>query len=283
VIRQAVERMLDAQAGWATPFGGFLHGLAHGIYSPLRPLRDLFNGAWVGHPLHALLTDAPVGALTMAVVLEVLGQHVAADVSLLVGVLTMLAAMGAGLADLAETDGRRRTRAAIHAALMFIALILFVVSLVLRASGPDRTIPFLLLIVGFLVVSLGAHTGGLIVYAMGNMVDRHAFLPSSSRWASLDAPAELPEGVPVGAQMGTEPLTLVRLAGAVHALHAACAHAGGPLGQGAVVDGCLQCPLHGSRFRLTDGRVVRGPSAYDQPSYEVRQAEGGGWEARRLS
>jgi nitrite reductase/ring-hydroxylating ferredoxin subunit len=66
-------------------------------------------------------------------------------------------------------------------------------------------------------------------------------------------------------------------------MHAVCAHAGGPLDKGTVVDGCLQCPWHASRFRLADGRVVRGPSVYDQPSYELRAAEGGGYEVRRAA
>ena len=60
-----------------------------------------------------------------------------------------------------------------------------------------------------------------------------------------------------------------------------CAHAGGPLDKGAVVDGCLECPWHASRFRLADGHVVRGPALYDQPAYEIRAAEAGGYEVRR--
>lgn len=283
MLTRMVDRLLDAQSGWAEPLGDAVHGLAQAIFHPLRPLRDLLNGAWVGHPLHALLTDAPIGALTMTLIFEVLDQHVAADASLVFGVLAMLGAMAAGLADFSETDGRRRTRVTIHASLMVVALVLFLISLGLRASGPGRTVPFILAIVGYLIVAFGAHTGGLVVYAMGNMVDRHAFLPSGKKWAALDAPADLPEGQPVLATLGLQRLALVRVGPAIHALHADCAHAGGPLAEGAVVDGCLECPWHGSRFRLVDGRAVRGPTAYDQPAYEVRQAEGGGWEARRVS
>ena len=52
---------------------------------------------------------------------------------------------------------------------------------------------------------------------------------------------------------------------------------------GAVVDGCIECPIHGARYRLKDGHVRRGPSLYDQPAYEIRAAEGGGYEVRRAS
>ena len=41
--------------------------------------------------------------------------------------------------------------------------------------------------------------------------------------------------------------------------------------------------LHGSRFDIKTGRLRRGPSVYDQPAYEVRPVEAGGYEARRIS
>jgi nitrite reductase/ring-hydroxylating ferredoxin subunit len=82
---------------------------------------------------------------------------------------------------------------------------------------------------------------------------------------------------------GSNDLMVVRIGDTVHALHHVCAHAGGPLSEGTLVDGCIQCPWHGSRFRLTDGYAQRGPTVYDQPSYEIRSAEGGGYEVRRVA
>jgi nitrite reductase/ring-hydroxylating ferredoxin subunit len=76
---------------------------------------------------------------------------------------------------------------------------------------------------------------------------------------------------------------LVREGATVLALHDTCAHAGGPLSQGAYADGTIECPWHASRYRMANGRVVQGPSVYDQPAYEVRAREGGGWEARRTA
>jgi nitrite reductase/ring-hydroxylating ferredoxin subunit len=68
----------------------------------------------------------------------------------------------------------------------------------------------------------------------------------------------------------------------ITALHSVCAHEGGPRDKGTLVDGCVECPWHQSRFRLDDGHVVQGPAVYDQPRFEVREAEGGGLEARRV-
>jgi nitrite reductase/ring-hydroxylating ferredoxin subunit len=93
--------------------------------------------------------------------------------------------------------------------------------------------------------------------------------------------ADIPEGGPTKAKAGINTLILVRTGDTILALHEQCAHAGGPLSQGTLVDGCIQCPWHGSRFNLSNGHVARGPAMYDQPSYEVRRQDAG-WEVRRV-
>jgi nitrite reductase/ring-hydroxylating ferredoxin subunit len=70
------------------------------------------------------------------------------------------------------------------------------------------------------------------------------------------------------------PVMVARQNGALHALVNKCAHRGGPLHEGELGDGTVTCPLHGSVFRLEDGAVCRGPSAYPQPAYDVRAVDG---------
>lgn len=276
-------RMIDAQEPWARPFGDWLHGLVDAIFGRMVTVRSLLNGTWLGHPLHAVLTDAPIGALFLVIVFDVLGQPTAADGALVFGILAMLAAAVAGYADYSVTDGKARVRATVHSSLMIVALVAYLVSLALRAGSPtDRTIPIGVSIVAFLVLSAGAFAGGDIVYVLGNMVDRHAWRPAGAKWAALEV-GDLPDGAPVKAKLGQQALVLVRQGDTIHALHDQCAHAGGPLSGGRVVDGCIECPWHQSRFELATGRRRRGPTVYDQPAYEVRPAEGGGYEARRTS
>jgi len=98
---------------------------------------------------------------------------------------------------------------------------------------------------------------------------------------SLASSATLEEAKPLKVKAGINELAVVRIGPALYAMHAVCAHAGGPLAEGKVVDGCLECPWHGSRFALQSGHVRRGPAVYDQPSYEVRARDGGGYEVRR--
>jgi nitrite reductase/ring-hydroxylating ferredoxin subunit/uncharacterized membrane protein len=276
-------RLIALNDGWAKPFGEFNHRWVNALFRPIRPIKDLLNGTWLGHPLHAVLTDVPIGALTLALVLDFFGQQTGADIAIAVGVLSMLAAAVAGLADYADTDGLARVRATLHASIMVVALVVYVASLALRAGTTvDRTLPVVLSWVGFAILSVGGFVGGEVVFGLGNMVNRHAWRGGGAKWIALepDGGAEIPEGQPVRAKLGINTLVLIRQGETILALHDQCAHAGGPLSGGKIVDGTIQCPWHGSRFRLTDGRQQRGPAVYDQPTYEVRKGDNG-WEGRR--
>jgi nitrite reductase/ring-hydroxylating ferredoxin subunit/uncharacterized membrane protein len=284
-----LSRLVALNDRWAQPFGDFNHRWLNALFRPLGPVKDLLHGRWLGHPLHGATTDLPIGLLLGTVVLDLVGQRAAADIALVATILAILLAAMSGLADYADTDGTARTRATTHGTLMTVGLVVLLVSLVARAGDPaDRTIPVALSIVGLLVITAGAFVGGDVVYVLGNMVSRHAFRGAGTKWIKLDTGvvadlAALPEATPTKMRAGINDLVVVRIGDTVQALHAVCAHAGGPLEKGTVVDGCVQCPWHASRFRLADGHVVRGPSVYDQPSYEIRAAEGGGYEVRRAS
>jgi nitrite reductase/ring-hydroxylating ferredoxin subunit/uncharacterized membrane protein len=284
-----IARLIAAQDGWATPLGDFNHRWISAVFRPIRPLKDFLNGVWLGHPLHAAATDIPIGTLFLTVVFDLMNQPAAADVALVATILFMLAAALTGAADYADTDGTARVRATTHSTLMVIALVLLVISLVMRGGAPsDRTVPIALSLIGFLLVTAGAYIGGDVVYIFGNMVSRHAFRGAGTKWIKLDTGdvadlGTLPEATPTKAKAGINDLVLVRIADSVYAMHAVCSHAGGPLAQGTFVDGCVECPWHGSRFRVADGRLRRGPALYDQPAYEIRAAEGGGYEVRRTA
>jgi nitrite reductase/ring-hydroxylating ferredoxin subunit len=287
-VARLLARLVSVNDGWARPFGDFNHRWVSALFRPIRPIQDLLHGRWLGHPLHAATTDIPIGLLLGTVVLDIVGQPAAADIALLGTILFMVLSAVSGLADYAVTDGTARTRATLHGTLMVIGLVVLIASAVLRSGAPaDRTIPVALGIAGLLVVTAGAFVGGDVVFLLGNMVSRHAFRGPGTKWVRLDTGeltdlAALPEATPTKMRAGINDLVVVRRGEAVHALHAVCAHAGGPLDQGSITpDGCLQCPWHGARYRLADGAVRRGPSVYDQPAYEIRPAEGGGYEVRR--
>jgi nitrite reductase/ring-hydroxylating ferredoxin subunit/uncharacterized membrane protein len=274
-------KLVDAQAVWAEPFGDWLHGIVLRFFRPIPWVRDLLNGTWLGHPFHAASTDLPIGILGLAVLFDVLGMAEAAAVAVASAVVLMLLSALSGLADYSDTDGLARQRATVHAAIMFLALVAAAASLWLRVGRSSVELgPAALSAAGFGLLLLGAFVGGDVVYALGNMVDRHAFRAHSDRWAALDVET-IPEGKPTKAKAGAQALVLVREGERILALHDVCSHAGCSLSTGKLVDGQIECPCHGSRYRLANGHVTRGPSVYDQPAYEIRKADSG-WEARRV-
>jgi nitrite reductase/ring-hydroxylating ferredoxin subunit/uncharacterized membrane protein len=285
VIGRLLLRVLRAQYGWARPFGDFNVRWIQAVFRPIRPIKDFLHGKWLGHSVHAMLTDLPLGVLTLTVLFDLLDLRTAADISLVVGVLGMVAAALAGLADYSDTDDDARAAGTVHGTLMVVALVVYLVSLWLRLASPaapDRTIAIATQLIAYAIMLAGAYVGGELVYTLGNMVNRHAWrFGPKSEWTKLDL-TDIPENTPTAAKAGAQQLVVVRLGDTVHALHAQCAHAGGPLAQGKIVDGCIECPWHFSRFDLATGRRTQGPTTFDQPRYEVRAADGGGWEVKRV-
>ncbi len=82
-----IARLVSAQDRWARPLGDFNHRWLSALFGPIRPVRDLLSGTWLGHPLHAAATDLPIGTLLLVVVLDLVGQSAAADIALVATVL----------------------------------------------------------------------------------------------------------------------------------------------------------------------------------------------------
>jgi nitrite reductase/ring-hydroxylating ferredoxin subunit len=282
MLTRTLHRLMDAQDRWARPLGSWIDAWISPRLGQMQSLKGFLNGTWLGHPLHAAITDVPVGALTLMLILDLLGQDAAADIALGISILSMIAAAATGAADFTDTHGRSQMVSTVHATAMIVALLVLVASLVLRIAGGDaRGFGVILGFAGYVVLIVGTYVGGEVVYALGNQVNRHAWRSGGSRsWQPLEV-EDVPEGEPVQARLGSQMLVLVRQGESIHALHDKCAHAEGPLSEGTIVDGCIECPWHGSRFELKTGARQRGPALYDQPRYEVRRTDSGGWEARR--
>jgi nitrite reductase/ring-hydroxylating ferredoxin subunit len=116
--------------------------------------------------------------------------------------------------------------------------------------------------------------GGHLAYARGVGVDVTTFEDDITDWTDAVSDDELLAEQPVVARVGRNDVLLVRRDGRVLALADRCSHRGGPLHDGELVDGCIQCPWHGSRFLLEDGSVARGPASRPQPAYETRVVAG---------
>ena len=129
-------------------------------------------------------------------------------------------------------------------------------------------------LLGFATVSIGGYLGAHLSFAQGLGVDHQVFLEKPEDWVdALDA-ATLEEGRPTAATGGLR-VMLYRQGSEIYAISDVCPHAGGPLNEGEVDEElCVTCPWHGSRFRLSDGQVVRGPASAPATLYEARVREG---------
>ena len=256
---------------------------------PGGPVKDALSGVPIGHALHPLLTDVPIGTWTSAVVLDVVGgpdSETAARRLIGAGLLAAAPTFVSGWNDWADAEPARsgvRRAGIVHAACNGVAAVLMLGSLAARRSGATGRGKALSL-AGMGLLGAGGWLGGHLSYAQGVGVDTTAFDPGPEEWTSTGLRADdLADGRPRCVLAGEVPVMVVRDDGRLRALHNRCSHRGGSLADGEVADGAVTCPLHGSVFALDDGSVRRGPSAYPQPVLAVRVVSDGEVEVRRAS
>ena len=70
--------------------------------------------------------------------------------------------------------------------------------------------------------------------------------------------ADLEEGKGKRVEVNGQIVALFKINGQVFALGDTCAHAGGPLSDGAIQDNCVICPWHNFDYDLKTGQSSRG-------------------------
>jgi nitrite reductase/ring-hydroxylating ferredoxin subunit/uncharacterized membrane protein len=242
-------------------------------------VNEALSGTWLGHPVHPLLVLLPLGNWASAVLLDWVGgedAETAADVLLGAGLVTALPTIATGYSDWADTEPASdtvRRLGSVHALANASAATLFGASLAARAGGA-RGRGKLLALAGMGAVTVGGYLGGHLTYAEGVGVNLATFEEYPQDWTPLLADAALGEGEMRAGDVDGVAILVARRGGEVFALSNTCVHRGGSLADGELTGECVECPLHGSVFRLSDGSVERGPSAYPQPTYEVRVQDG---------
>jgi nitrite reductase/ring-hydroxylating ferredoxin subunit/uncharacterized membrane protein len=276
----AVHEALDALAA-QEPLDGPSKAIGKAVRDavPPGPVKDALSGVWLGHALHPLLTDLPIGAWTSALMLDWIGGREgrqAADRLIGIGLLATVPTAATGLTEWADSEvGSAAVRRVglVHAAANVGAAVFFGASLVARRRG-SRGAGKLLALAGGGLLGVGGQLGGHLSYAEGIGVDQTAFDAPPDDWTPALRDADLPDGEARYAEVGGVGVLVARVDGEVHAIANRCSHRGGPLDEGELDDGCVTCPWHGSRFRLTDGSVERGPAAYPQPAWQARSRDG---------
>jgi nitrite reductase/ring-hydroxylating ferredoxin subunit/uncharacterized membrane protein len=241
-----------------------------------RPVKNFLSGVWLGHRFHPLLVPLPIGFWSGALIFDLIASRRArwaADTLVGAGIAAAVPTAAAGLSDWADAEPEGRRVGLVHATINTVALLCYSASLAARLLG-RRKAGVGLGLAGAAAISAGGYLGGHLSYVQAVGVEKQRFAGGPTDWTAVLDAADLAEGAPRVVRAEDTDVLLVREGNRVHALWANCTHELGPLAEGQFADGCVTCPWHGSTFRLTDGKVVRGPAAFPQPVYEARVTDG---------
>ncbi len=206
MAESVIDRLIRRQQ-WMDRLADFLQKVIGAIYkglgAPGRLLNNLMHGtAVLGHPLHPAVTDIPIGAWSVGLVLDYLAVSghlvtaAAGNVALLVGTLVALLAVVTGYTDFHDTFGHERRLALAHGLTMTTVFIVEVVSLILRLVGGPGPEPAAigLATAGLALALLGSYLGGHVVFSMGTAVNRNAFFEGTEDFIDVGSSDSFAEG-----------------------------------------------------------------------------------------
>lgn len=277
-----------ARQEWLNPVEENVQKAIHGAFDHVSPkVKNFLHGTWLGHPLHVVLTDVPIGSWTAAVLLdfaetvsgdEQLGR--AADACIKIGLAGAVGAAVTGITDWQHVDPPGRRIGLVHALLNVTGLTLFAASLFARRNSRGKG--KLLSTLGYAISAVAADFGGSMVYNQRIGVDHSAGESFPNEFTSVLSENDLREGQLTRAEWNGSKILLLRRGQRIFAIAETCSHLGGPLSEGTLEGNIVQCPWHGSRFSLEDGNVVAGPAVHRQPCLDAR-VNAGRIEVRKRS
>jgi nitrite reductase/ring-hydroxylating ferredoxin subunit/uncharacterized membrane protein len=250
------------------------------------------------HPIHPMLIPFPFaylfGSAAVGLWARATGRRdwhrTSAHLNTL-GIGSALVAAVPGLVDYmfaVPPKSSAKERATKHMLTNVSALALFTAARLGRRH-PDEAPPAWALgleTIGAGLLGFGGWLGGTLVYRNQIGVD-HRYA-SAGKWQVESVAPGQPEGseVDVGAadelkvdqmklvRSGSRRIVVARIESGVVAFDDRCTHKGGPLSDGVLACGTVQCPWHGSQFDVTSGKVKNGPAGDPIATYEVTERDG---------
>lgn len=282
-VRAQVDQFVENYPG----FKQFSRDLARQIQDAIfaqgekgREVADVLHGKQIGHPLHPILTDITIGSWTFATVFDLWsiflrspGAQKAADRLITLGTLSALPTALAGITDFSGIKQDSAGHGALHGMLNTVALFFFWRSMRNRARNHHLS-GFFYSTLGLGIMTMSAWIGGELVYERRVGVSHLPEKEIADDWTPVIAADELKANKLLRVEVDDYPVLLYKHAGAISAITARCSHAGGPLEEGTIKDGCVECPWHFSVFNLQDGHVVHGPATIEQHHFQTRVVDG---------
>jgi nitrite reductase/ring-hydroxylating ferredoxin subunit/uncharacterized membrane protein len=249
------------------------------------------QASFKGHPIHPMLIVYPFAFLTGAFAFSVAAAasrnrdlRTVANYLVPTGVAAGLVAAVPGIIDYATVVPPRssgKERATRHALLNVTGLGLFTTSWLLGRSGARRTLPLILQGLGSAAMSVAGYMGGTMVYRNQIGVD-HRYANAGTWQEETRTHGESRALTSAAASLGVNQMKLVHAGGervvvgrtedGYAAFQDRCTHRGGPLSDGALICGTVQCPWHGSQFDVHSGEVKCGPAEQPIATYPIEDA-----------
>jgi len=281
VAKETIVEFIDGQ-DWVRETADAVQGPVRDAFKQLGPWKDFLHGKWLGHALHPVLTDIPIGAWTTALAMDAVqmmtgsdGMAGASDLAIAIGLAGAAGSAIPGLADWSETDGRAKNVGIVHGMLNLGAAGLYTASLIAR-RGKSRQRGVALSMLGYAVASFSAYLGGHLVFGEQIGVDHTATADSKKpeKFVRVMKAEDLRESKPTRVEADGVAVLLVKRGDRIFALTETCPHLGGPLSEGKLVGDAIQCPWHASELALEDGHVVNGPTTFPARCFDVRVRAG---------
>jgi nitrite reductase/ring-hydroxylating ferredoxin subunit/uncharacterized membrane protein len=244
-----------------------------------------------GHPIHPMLIVYPFAFLTGAFGFRVAAAasrneelDTVSDYLVPAGIAAGLVAAVPGIVDylnVVPPNSSGQDRARKHALLNTAGLTLFATSWLLRRNGGHGRWAMVLQGLGSAAMSAAGYMGGTLVYRNQIGVD-HRYANAGKWQEESREHSESRALTSAAAPLGVNQMKLVHSAGKRIAVartedgYAAfddrCTHKGGPLSDGALICGTVQCPWHGSQFDVHTGAVKCGPAEKPIDTYPIDNA-----------
>jgi nitrite reductase/ring-hydroxylating ferredoxin subunit/uncharacterized membrane protein len=241
-----------------------------------------------GHPIHPMLIPYPFAFLTGAWGFALAGaisrRRELTSVSrhlVPAGVAAGILAAVPGLIDYVGTvppASSGKSRATKHALLNSAALALCSLGWLAGRNSERTVLPLVLQGIGAAAISLGGWLGGTLVNRNQIGIDHRYANAGKWREQVLD-PAEPPALATAASDLDVNQMKLVHVGNkrvvvgrteeGAAAFSDRCTHRGGPLSDGVLICGIVQCPWHGSQFDVRTGAVKCGPAKENIATYPI--------------
>src|SRR5436190_13250135 len=234
----------------------FLVGLAHGLL-----VLGFYHGFGVVNPLRSLLTSNTQYGSLIAFPFELFG----------VLALLILFLMAATSHDFWLKNLSPSVWKSLHM-LVYVGWTLLVAHVALGAMQAEHSVVYT---IAMCLLVLWVPSVHLLA---GRREVRRDRLPSpppaADDWIDVAGVNDIPDRRSKVVRLaGREGVAVFRDGETFCAVGNVCAHQGGPIGEGRIVDGCITCPWHGYQYRPADG-CSPPPFTEKLPTYRLRVIDG---------